>query len=148
MLRNFSTELYHVLIMFTRGRAQRLVLKAAEPEGLEAYRLLRRYEPVSTVTTVSKLVDLLATTSSGDLVDSLTDLERRVTSWEHETKETLSDLIKIGVVIKGLERGGFRDHLLINTAGTTKWIARRNTQPVPMDLSALDSQDQQLQGTC
>ena len=45
--------------MLTRGRAQRLVLKAAE---LEAYRLLlRRYETVSTVTTVSKLVDLLAT---------------------------------------------------------------------------------------
>ena len=33
LLRNISTELYHVLIMLTRGRAQRLVLKAAEPEG-------------------------------------------------------------------------------------------------------------------
>ena len=51
------------------------MLKAAEPEKLEAYRLLlRRYEPVSTVTTVSKLVDLLATTFSGDLMDFLTDL--------------------------------------------------------------------------
>ena len=46
LLRNTSTELYHVLVILTRGRAQRLVLKAAEPEGLEAY--LRRYEPVST----------------------------------------------------------------------------------------------------
>ena len=60
-----------------RGRAQRLVLKAAEPDQLEAYRLLlRRYEPVSTVTTVPKLVDLLATTFSGDLMDSLTKFER------------------------------------------------------------------------
>ena len=40
LFRNMSTEPYHVLIMLTRGRAQRLVLKAAEPEGLEAYRLL------------------------------------------------------------------------------------------------------------
>ena len=40
LFRNISTEPYHVLIMLTRGRAQRLVLKAAEPEGLEAYRLL------------------------------------------------------------------------------------------------------------
>ena len=48
LLRNFSTDAYHVLVMLTRGRAQRLVLKAAEQEGLEAYRLLvRRYEPVS-----------------------------------------------------------------------------------------------------
>ena len=85
LARNFSTELYVVLIMLTRGRAQLLVLEEAEPEGLEAYRLLlRRYQPVSTVTTVSKLVDLLATIFSGDLTDSLTDFERRVTSWEHD----------------------------------------------------------------
>ena len=76
--------------MLTRGRAERLVLKAAELEGLEAYRLLfRRYEPVSTVTTVSKLVELLATTFSGYLMDSLTDFERGVTSWEHEAKRNI-----------------------------------------------------------
>ena len=32
-------------------------------------------------------------------------------SWEHEAKETLSHLMKIGVLIKGLDKGGFRDHL-------------------------------------
>ena len=86
----FPLSYIHVSIMLTRGRAQRLVLKAAEPEGLEAYRLLlRRYEPVSTVTTVPELVDLLATTFSGDLMDSWTYFQRRVTSWEHEAKETV-----------------------------------------------------------
>ena len=88
------------------------MLKAAELEWLEAYRfLLGRYEPVSTVTTVSKLVDLVATTFSGDLMISLTDFERRVASWEHKAKETLSDFSNIGVVIKGLERGGFSGSL-------------------------------------
>ena len=78
--------------MLTRGRAQRLVFKAKEPEGREAYELLlRRYETVSTVATVSKFVDLLATTFSGDLMDSLTDFERRVASWERNAKETLSE---------------------------------------------------------
>ena len=131
-----STELSDVLIMLTRGRALRLLLKVAEPEELEAYRLLFR----TTVTTVSKLVDLLATTFSGDLMDSMTDFERRVTSWEHEAQETSSYSINIGAVIKGLEKGGFRDHLLINSAGTTEWstfakeienveLAERNTQP-------------------
>ena len=160
LLRNISTELYHVLIMLTRGRAQRLVLNAAEPEELEAYRfLLRRYEPVVTITTVSKLVDMLATRFSGDLVDSLTDFERRVTSWEHDAKETLPDLIKIGVAIKGLEKGCLRGHVLINTAGTPEWtkfvkeienvkLARRNTQLVPMDLSAMGSQDSKFRGNC
>ena len=86
------------------------MLKAAARKGLAASRhFFRRYEPVSTVTTVSEIVGLLATTSSGDLMDSLTDFERRVTSWEYEAKETLSDLIKIGVHINVLEKGGFRD---------------------------------------
>ena len=91
-------------------------------------------------------------------MDSLTYFERRVTSWEHEVKETLSDLIKIGAVIKSWEKVGFRDHMLI-TAGTTEWtkfakeienveLARRNTQLVPMDLSAMGSQDQKFQGNC
>ena len=53
LFRNVASELCHVLLMLTRGRAQRLVLKASEPEGLEACRfLLRRSEPISTVTTV------------------------------------------------------------------------------------------------
>ena len=82
--------------------------------------MVRRYEPVS-VTTVSKVVDFLATTYGGHLMDSFTDFERRVTSWEHEATESLSDLMKIGDVLNGLEKGGFRDHLLINTAGTTEW---------------------------
>ena len=44
-LRVMASELYHVLVMLTRGRAQKLVLKAGEPEGFEAYRLLlRRYD--------------------------------------------------------------------------------------------------------
>ena len=36
LLRNISAELHRVLIMLTRGRAQRLVLKSVEPEELEA----------------------------------------------------------------------------------------------------------------
>ena len=91
------------------------MLKAAKPEGL------RRYEPISTVRTVSELVDLLATTFSGGIMDSLTESERQATAWEHDVKEILSELIKIAIVIKGLEKGGFRDRLLINTAGTTEW---------------------------
>ena len=80
-----------MLVMLTRRRARRLVLKASEPEGLEAYGFpMRRCEPISTVTTVSKLVDLLATSFRGDLTDVLTDFERRITSWEHDANETLS----------------------------------------------------------
>ena len=152
VVRIMATELYHVLIMLTRGKAQKLVLKAGEREGLEAFRLLlRRYEPYTTATAVAKLVDLLSSQFGGDLTDAVTDFERRVAAWEHDTKESLSDLLKIGVVVKGLEKGNFRDHLLINTSQTTDWnkfikeienveLARKNTKITPMDLSAVDGQ--------
>ena len=77
-MRNIATELCRVQIMPTRGRAQRQVLKASELEGLEACRLLlRRCEPISTVKTVSKLVDLPGQDFGGDVMDASTDFERR-----------------------------------------------------------------------
>ena len=88
-LRNLSTVLHHVLIMLTRGRQSGRGWKRIDFSSDDTNQF-------STVTTVSKLVDLLASTYSGDLVDSLTDFQRRVTSWEHDAKATLSDLISIG----------------------------------------------------
>ena len=144
-LRAMASELYHVLVMLTRGRAQKLVLKAREPEGFEACRLLlRRYEPQTTATAVTKFVELLSTQFAGDLLDCVTDFERRVAVWESEAGEQLSDLIKIGVVVKGLEKGPFVDQHV----GTKQWsrfikeieaveLARRNSRPTPMDLSAV-----------
>ena len=68
------------------------------------------------VTRVLKLVDLLAITFGGDLMDSLTNSERRVSFWQQDAQETLSYSIKIGLVIKCFEKGCSRDHLLINTS--------------------------------
>ena len=65
--------------MSTRGRAQQLVLKAFDRDGLEAYRFLfPTYELVSTVTA--------ATPFSGGFMDAVTDFERRFTSLEHGAK--------------------------------------------------------------
>ena len=160
-LRAMASELYHVLVMLTRGRAQKLVLKAGEPEGFEAYRLLlRRYEPQTTATTATKLVELLSTQFAGDLLDCVTDFERRVAGWESEAGEQVSDLIKIGVVINGLEKGNFQDHLLINTSGMKQWsrfireieaveLARLNSRPTPMDLSAVGhDKPKRFEGGC
>ena len=74
-------------------------------------------------------------------------------------KEALLDLINIGVVTKGSERGVFRDKLVINTAGTTEWtkfvkemenveLTRTSLQAVPEDLSAMGSQDQKFHRHC
>ena len=88
-IRSVNIELYHVLVMLTRGKAQLLVLKAGEQEGLEAFRLLlKRYEPHTVATTVVQLVELLSMTFTGDLVDGVTDFERKVARWEYESGET------------------------------------------------------------
>ena len=98
LVRNISSELHGVLIMLTsttvgaRGvRAGGSGSASPSPEEVRTDR---------------------------DLVKAVTDFERRVTAWEHESKDALSNLLKIGVVIKSLEKGGFREHLLISKAGT------------------------------
>ena len=76
-------------------------------------------------------------------------------------EKQLSDVIKIGVVVNGLEKGNFRDHLLINTSGTKQWskfsreieaveFARLNSRSTPMDLSAVghDQLPKRLEGNC
>ena len=72
-------------------------------------------------------------------MDSLTNSERRVSFWQQDAQETLSNSIKIGLVIKCFEKGCSRDHLLINTG-------EKNTQLVPMDMSAMGSHHQKFQG--
>ena len=61
-------------------------------------------------------------------------------------EKQLSDLIKIGVVVNGLEKGNFRDHLLIKHVGDESnggrfireieavGLARLNSRPTPMDF--------------
>ena len=59
---------------------------------------------------------------------------------------------------KSVRSLGFRDHLSINTSGTTEWskfveelenvqLARKNTKPPPVDLLSM-VQDQNFQGHC
>ena len=72
-------------------------------------------------------------------MDSLANSERRVSFWQQDAQETLSNSIKIGLVIKCFEKGCSRDHLLINTG-------EKNTQLVPMDMSAMGSHHQKFQG--
>ena len=52
-----------------------------------------------------KLTELLSFDfASGRLLDKLEDFDMKVNEYEKESKETLSDNMRIGVVIKGMER--------------------------------------------
>ena len=63
-----------------------LVLKVGKPEEFEAYRLLlRRYEPQTTATTATKLVELLSTQFAGNLLDLCA-----VEKWDRNTRKPIS----------------------------------------------------------
>ena len=153
-------ELYHVLIMFVRGKAQRLVLNAGEGEGFEAWRLLiRRFRPTSVATTVGRLIEVLGTSFEGSLADGLAELERRVVLWERDAGEVMSDSLKIGIVVKSMQAGSYREHLLLSAGRSRTWgafvkeveaidLAMRNnlSGSAPMDLDSF--QPGQFNGKC
>ena len=125
------------------------MLKAADLAELEAYRfLLRRDEPVSTVTTGSKLLALLEATCSGDLMDSLTDCERRVLGARGKRNivtfdENRSSHERFGETwFSGsfAHQHCWHDRMdeIYGRDIEDGELVRRNTQPVPMDLSAME----------
>ena len=104
--RAVATLLHSALIATCQGVALTIVRRAGTSEGLEAWRMLiHNYEPLSRQTTVMKLIELLSFDfASGRLLDKLEDFDMKVSEYEKESKETLSDNMRIGVVIKGMEK--------------------------------------------
>ena len=75
-----------------------------EGEGFEAWRaLVIKYEPTSKARMVGKLVEILRTPFDGDLLDARTTFERKIMNYEAQSRETISDSLKIGCVIAGME---------------------------------------------
>ena len=76
----------HKDLAFIRQLKADLVLKVGEPEEFEACRLLlRQYEPQTTATTVTKLVELLSTQFAGNLLDLCA-----VEKWDRNTRKPIS----------------------------------------------------------
>ena len=145
--RRAGRELYHILISLVRGPALDKVVNAGEYNGLEAWRLLSdRYDPKIRSRTAGQLVHLLRWNFSGDVLTRLEAFEREVTLYTGNSGETVSDNLRIGLVLNNLEDGGLRDHLLMNAERLQTWpvfreelvnILRVRAGPIPMDVGAL-----------
>ena len=83
LVRKVATDVHDVLITLTSTTVE-----------AQDVRAVHRFLQISTVTTVSILLNLLETTFGGDLMKAMTDFERRVTAWEYESKKAVSHLIK------------------------------------------------------
>ena len=99
-LKSAAAEFYHALILFRKGKALKIALTNKEGEGFEAWRaLVSKYEPTSKASVVGKLAEILRMPFDGDHLDARTTFERKIMIFEAQSRETISDSLKIGCVI-------------------------------------------------
>ena len=146
-LKSVAADFYHALILFCTGKALKIVLTNKEGEGFEAWRaLVNKYEPTSKASVVGKLAEILRTPSDGDFLDSNTTFERKIMIYEAQSRETISDSLKIGCVIAGIGQNSMKEHFLMSATTCDSWTnfvrevlsiehARKAiTAPTPMEL--------------
>eukprot|EP00971_Amphidinium_carterae_P087465 1730551-Amphidinium_carterae.1 len=108
--RGLSTQLYYMLVMSTKNTALDLTLNAGELQGFSAWHaLVQRFEPEVTTRYAGALMTLLGFQFNGtDFVSQLETFERDMRQWERESGESVSDMIRMGIVLKGMPDGHLR----------------------------------------
>ena len=152
--RDAATQLYYILVLICKAAALNMVINAGKGEGLVAWkRLCSHYEPGVRTRQVGLLVELLAFNFSGDIESRLEEFDRAISRYDERAtgpEARLTDAIKVGVVIRNLEEGALRQHLLLNMARLSTWASFRAevaqirraqatlsvSGPVPMEVGA------------
>ena len=100
----------------------KIVLTNKKGEGCEAWRaLVNKYEPTSKASVVGKLAEIWRTPFDGDLFDAITTLERKIMICEAQSRETVSDSVKIGRIIDGMGQNSMREHLSMSATKCVSW---------------------------
>ena len=63
---------------------------------------------------VGKLAEIPRTPFDGDLLDAITTFWRKIMIFEAQSRETISDSLKIGCVNAGMGQNSMREHLLMS----------------------------------
>lgn len=117
-----SISLYYILVMVTAGVALDLVVNSGEQQGLEAWRrLVNRFEPRVRSRYAGLLLEILSSTFSGDIVSRIEAFERQIAEYQKNSSETVSDGIRIGIVLRNMDEGPVRQHLLMNAERLKLW---------------------------
>ena len=153
-LKSVAADFHHALILTCKGKALKIVLTNKVGEGFVAWgALVNKYEPTSKASVVGKLAEILRTPFDGDLLDAITTLMRKIMIYEAQSREKISDTLKIGCVIAGMGQNSVSEHLLISATKCDSWTnfvreiesiehARKTiTAPTPVELDA-------FQGNC
>ena len=117
-----STDLYHLLLHSTWGPALVRVVIAGSTEGLRAWQLLlERYEPHIRSRTAGHLMSLLQFDFSGDVLAKLETYERDLALYEQALGETISDGLRVGIVLNRVTHSELATHLLLNSERFQTW---------------------------
>ena len=76
-------------------------------------------------TMAMKLIELVSFDfTTGRLLDRLEDFDMKVSEYERESKEEISDNMRNGIAIKGMkEKGSLREHLLLHSERCATYTA-------------------------
>eukprot|EP00971_Amphidinium_carterae_P350375 6491509-Amphidinium_carterae.2 len=98
--RALSSQVYFALAMVSKDAALQQVRLAESANGFEAWRLLlKRYQPRSRATGLSKLSKIVAPQfDHTNYLDSLATWERQIQEYEMQTKDVVSDTVKSAVL--------------------------------------------------
>ena len=142
-------QLYYILLMLCQGTALNIIVNAGELQGCIAWRRLhQRYEPKAKTRFAGQMLELLSWSFDGDLQGRLELFERHLARFENDSKEKMSDPIKIGIVLRQLTEGPLKQHLLMQSERLQLWpdfrdeiVNIRRAQAslhMPMDIGALN----------
>jgi len=119
-------ELYHLLLHLTKGAALDRVVNAGQAEGLEAWRsLVQRFDPRLRSRAAGQLLELLKWDFSGDTLQRLEAFERALRDYQAAATETVSDSLRIGIVLNRVTDQELAAHLLYNSERLATWVAFR-----------------------
>ena len=117
-----SEMMYLLLLISCRGPALDHVINAGDAEGLTAWqKLVRRFDPRSVTRIAVMLQGLLTYDFSGDIMQKLESWERELSRFEAASHDTISDLLRVGIVLRQIEEGSLRTHLLHNAERLRVW---------------------------
>ena len=123
-----AAVLYSSLMAVCEGKSFYIVERAGGGEGIEAWRLLlNRYESQTRQSRVLMMMAVLAWDfKQGELLDCLEAFDRACQRYTDATSKVIDDDTKIGIVIKGMESGSLREHMLLHSERCETYEEFRN----------------------
>ena len=123
-----SVQLYYVLVMLSRAKAQDKLNVVGQGEGYIAWqRFLADYDPKIRTRRVGMLIQILTATFSGDLAQALDQFDRLIKEYEqccedevtcpacqHKWRKPFDEQLKAGLVVANMGDSDIQAHLLKN----------------------------------